>query len=187
MTGEEARPVLVAFAGKHGSTAAVAEVLAEAMRELGRPATVRPVAEAGDLTPYGAVVLGSAIYLTRWRPEAREFAARHRDALRAMPVWLFSCGSGGTGAEAPPSSPAHVRALARELGARGTVVFGGRLPPEPSTWMERVVVRRAGPEQKDTRDWAAIAHFGREVAVDLARETVAARPPLESVTQPVRG
>ena len=174
MTDAEDHPVLVAFAGKHGSTAEIAEVIAEAMRELGRAATVRPVTEVDDVEPYCGVVLGSAIHLTRWRPEAREFAARHRDALRELPVWLFSCGAAGTGAEAPPSSPGHVRALAHELGARESVVFGGRLPPEPSSWMERAVVRHTLPEHQDTRDWAAIAHFGREIAVDLSRDVVSA-------------
>lgn len=174
MTGAEDHPVLVAFAGRHGSTAEIAEVIAEAMRELGRAATVCPVGDVDDLAPYAAVVLGSAIYLTRWRPEAREFAARHRDVLRELPLWLFSCGAGGAGAEATPGAPVHVRALARELCARDSVVFGGRLPPRPSSWMERVVVRHAPPGRQDTRDWAAIAHFGREIAVELARDPVAA-------------
>ena len=50
----------------------------------------------------------------------------------------------------------------------------GRLPPEPSNWMERVVVRHRLPEHQDTRDWRAIAQFGHEIAVDLARDPVVA-------------
>lgn len=51
-----------------------------------------PVQEVGSIEGYGAVVLGSAIYLGQWMKPAKEFAARETAALSSVPVWLFSSG-----------------------------------------------------------------------------------------------
>jgi menaquinone-dependent protoporphyrinogen oxidase len=53
---------------------------------------VAPVQEVGSIEGYGAVVLGSAIYLGQWMKPAKEFAARETAALSSVPVWLFSSG-----------------------------------------------------------------------------------------------
>lgn len=55
------RPVLVAYASRHGSTQDVAEVIGDVLREHGAEADVRPAAEVCDLAPYGGVVLGAAV------------------------------------------------------------------------------------------------------------------------------
>jgi menaquinone-dependent protoporphyrinogen oxidase len=48
---------------------------------------------------YQAYVIGSAIYAGRWRPEARDLVEQHAELLRTRPVWLFSSGPVGRGAE----------------------------------------------------------------------------------------
>ena len=42
-----------------------------------------------DLTPYQAVVAGSAIRQDRWLPEARDFLARHQEELKQKPIATF--------------------------------------------------------------------------------------------------
>src|SRR5262245_43777654 len=132
--GPDATPaVLVAWASKHGSTAEIANRIAEAMRAVGCPAESRPAASVEDVTPYRPVALGSAVYMLRWRGEARRFARRHRRALRAMPVWLFSSGPFGAVDEHPTApTPRAAKSLVRKLGAREHVMLGGRIPDDPS-------------------------------------------------------
>ncbi|MBI5957219.1 MAG: flavodoxin, partial [Chloroflexi bacterium] len=53
--------ILVAYASRAGSTAGVAEAIGKTLSENGAQVEVRPMQDVKDLTPYGAVVAGSAI------------------------------------------------------------------------------------------------------------------------------
>jgi menaquinone-dependent protoporphyrinogen oxidase len=169
-------PVLVAYASKHSATAEIAERIAAGMREAGCAAEAQPASEARDLSGYGAVVLGSAVYANRWRPAARTFARRHRAALQAMPVWLFSSGPLGTAAEHPTAPmPPFAERLAAQIGAREHVMFGGRVPPDPGNFVERAMLKNTAPERRDARDRPAIEAWARGVAAQLAAAPEALR------------
>jgi menaquinone-dependent protoporphyrinogen oxidase len=90
-----------------------------------------------------------------------------------MPVWLFSSGPFGAVEEHPtaPTPPVAER-LARQLGAREHVMFGGRVPTDPGNFVERAMLKNTPPERRDARDWPAIEAWARGVA-----EQVAAREP----------
>jgi menaquinone-dependent protoporphyrinogen oxidase len=123
--------VLVAFATKSGSTAGIAQAIAEELRLMGLDAEARPVGEVRDVRPYGAVVLGSAIYFGRWRKEALRFGLRHAGELRGRPLWLFDSGPTNTSADEGKNEPIEAAdRLARAIGARARVTFGGRFMPE---------------------------------------------------------
>lgn len=170
MSAVDPRPVLVAYASKHGATAEIAEAIAAAMQDAGCHAEARPVAHVHDLSGYCAVVLGSAVYTARWRKDARRFAARHRAELRQMPVWLFSSGPLGTPEDIDKAAvPPRIGALVERLGAREHVTFGGRVPLDPSNFVERAMLKNTPPERRDARDWAAIAAWAHAIAVDVRR------------------
>jgi len=158
-------PVLVAYATKHESTAEIAEHIAAAMRDAGHTAEARQASEVDDLSGYGAVVLGSAVYAGRWGKEARAFARRHEHALQEMPVWLFSSGPFGAPENHPTApTPRIADKLVKQLGAREHVMLGGRVPSEPSNFVERAIVKKTPPEERDARDWPAIEAWARSVA-----------------------
>jgi menaquinone-dependent protoporphyrinogen oxidase len=160
-----ARPVLVAYATKHASTTEIAERIAGAMRAAGRAAEARPASEVDDLSSYGAVVLGSAVYAKRWQRDARSFARRHARELRDMPVWLFSSGPFGAPEDHPAApSPPIAEKLVKELGACEHVMFGGRVPPDPRNFVERAMLKSTPPEQRDARDWPQIEAWACAIA-----------------------
>ena len=164
-------PVLVAYASKHSATAEIAERIAAAMCEAGCAAEAWPASEVRDLSGYRAVVLGSAVYAKRWRPEARRFARGYADALRDMPVWLFSSGPIGAVQEHPTAPmPPFADKLADRIGAREHVMFGGRVPTDPGNFVERAMLKNTPPERRDARDWPAIEAWARGVAAQLAAE-----------------
>ena len=41
------------------------------------------------------MVVGSAVYILQWMPEAHDFMERFKDDLRDKPVWAFSVGMNG--------------------------------------------------------------------------------------------
>lgn len=165
--------VLVAFASKHGATAEIAEAVAETLRDAGLAVDTIDAGEIRKLDHYDAVVLGSAVYMKRWRGDAKHFLHHHRAALAQRPFWVFSSGPAGepTEDEADWAEPPRIARQVEALGARGHVVFGGRLPEDG--WISRTVAENTPPEYRDRRDWDAIRDWAQHIAVQVKSEVPA--------------
>jgi menaquinone-dependent protoporphyrinogen oxidase len=164
-----AKRVLVAHASKMGSTAEIAQAIGEQLRTRGLDVVVASVADALDPAEFDAVVVGSAVYTTRWMKSARRYLHRHRETLAARPTWLFESGPTGEVAERRHESPAAVVRLAEEIGSPPIIVFGGNLDPaRATTRLARWVANSdmAG----DYRDWDAIRAWADQVADALLGE-----------------
>jgi menaquinone-dependent protoporphyrinogen oxidase len=163
--------VLVAYSSKRGSTAEIAETVAATLRREGLGVCLEPAEAVGSLEPYDAVVLGSAIYMKRWRGDARHFLKKHRKALKQMPFWAFSSGPVGDPAKDNPewTDPPKIAEKVEELGGREHVVFGGCLPAEPAGFMEKAMVEGTPKELRDRRDWAEIRGWAHQIAMQLTR------------------
>lgn len=163
--------VLVAYASKRGSTAEIAQAIADTLRAEGLAAECAPAGDVGSLEPYDAVVLGSAVYMKRWRGDARHFLHRHRGELARRPLWVFSSGPVGEPREDEDASgwlePARIVDRVERLGARQHVVFGGRVPAEPHGPLERAMVRDIPLEHRDRRDWDEIRTWAAGIAAAL--------------------
>jgi menaquinone-dependent protoporphyrinogen oxidase len=150
--------VLVAYSSEMGGTAGIAELIGDALTDAGFRADVRPVAQVSRLNPYDAVVIGGALYTGHWHRQARRFVRRHIDALRKRPVWLFSSGPlNGSAAEEISPVP-QVDQLARRIGARGHVTFGGRLPADAKGFPASAMAKTHAGDWRDPeriRGWAA--------------------------------
>jgi menaquinone-dependent protoporphyrinogen oxidase len=162
--------VLVAYASKRGSTEEIAHYIAEALRQAGLGADSVAASQVRDLDGYDAVILGSAVYVKRWQGDARHFLRKHAKALAARPFWVFSSGPvGEPRADEDPSwlEPAKSIARAEDLGARGHVVFGGRVPAEPHGFVERAMANNTPAEYHDRRDWGEIRSWAAGIAQEL--------------------
>jgi menaquinone-dependent protoporphyrinogen oxidase len=166
--------VLVAVASKHGSTSDIAATIAGELRTMGIGAETRDLGAVTDLGRYDAVVLGSAVYMGRWLPEATAFVDRHRTALAAIPVWLFSSGPLGADRPLPPGDPKDLDQLMEATRAHGHRIFSGRLDPSDLGLGERLIVKVVHAPAGDFRDWEAIRTWAREIGGALLAE--AARP-----------
>jgi menaquinone-dependent protoporphyrinogen oxidase len=129
---------------------------------------VRPAMEVKSLDPYRAVVLGSAVYMKRWRADARKLLPRALRQAKVRPLWLFSSGNLDRLEHKPQSlAPRGVLRAAKSPGVAGHALFGGRLPLEPSNFMERAMVKAAPEGERDFRDWDAIDAWARAIATSL--------------------
>lgn len=161
--------VLVAYASKRGSTAEIAETLAATLRREGLKVCLEPAGAVRSLESFDAVVLGSAVYMKRWRGDARHFLKKHRKALRQKPFWVFSSGPVGDPALDNPDwvEPPKLAEKIEELGGREHVVFGGCLPAEPRGMMERAMIEGVPREYRDRRDWDEIRGWAKQIAEQL--------------------
>jgi menaquinone-dependent protoporphyrinogen oxidase len=165
--------VLVAVASKHGGTRGIGEAVADELRAMRIDAELLDFDEVPDPGRYDAVVLGSAVYMGRWLPEARRFAGLNLAALRAVPVWLFSSGPLGD-PPIPPGDPTELDCLAAELGARAHRTFAGRLDPGDLGLGERLVAKAVRAPAGDFREWEAIRAWARSIGAALRPDVVPA-------------
>ncbi|GAA2011569.1 hypothetical protein GCM10009739_24930 [Microbacterium ulmi] len=162
------------YSTKHGSTAEIAQAIADELREKGMDADCVDVAVA-SVAGFDAVVLGSAVYMGRWLHDARRFLKRHLEALSAIPFWIFSSGPTGEKAEEDLAhdtrwlEPRKVLDLAASAGLRGHIVFAGRLPVDPHGFVETSMVRSTPPDLQDARDWEGIRRWADDIASELER------------------
>jgi len=164
--------ILVAYASKHNSTAEIAYAIGEVLQKSQeRQVDVQPADNVGDISPYDAVVLGSAVYMGQWQPAAIDFLTHHEQELIERPVWLFS--SGPTGEGEPTALlkgwafPDTLQPLAARIMPRDIALFHGRLD---SAWLnifERSAVKFAHASTGDSRDWAAIRAWAESIAQEL--------------------
>jgi menaquinone-dependent protoporphyrinogen oxidase len=150
-----------------GSTAEIAEAIADQLRSHDLDVVVTPFTAHPDPDEFHAVVLGSAVYTTRWMKSARRFLRHHRHSLAARPTWLFESGPTGEVSERRHESPAAVVGLAKEFGSPPVKVFGGNLDPERANtplahWVANSDM--AG----DYRDWQEIRAWADEIAGRLS-------------------
>lgn len=150
--------VLVAYASKMGSTREIALAVGAELRGRGLLVDVSNVVEVTSLEGYDAVVLGSAVYMGRWRPEAVRFLKRYGTELAGRSVWLFESGWVGKRPDALVATTRARRAAERAGAAAAPAVFGGRLDPAlASGWLDRGLARRVPGDERDfdeIRSWA---------------------------------
>lgn len=160
--------VLVAYATRMGSTASIAAAVGSELRHAGLVVDVRELGAVQAVTPYDAVVLGSAIYRRRWLPEAVRFLRRHERQLSTRPVWLFHSGPLGAARHQEQPVPPDVARLVRLIQAPPVKTLAGELQVDVVTHhdeLERLV--------GDSRDWQEIRTWSREIADALKTSPVA--------------
>jgi menaquinone-dependent protoporphyrinogen oxidase len=162
--------VLVAYASKHGSTAEIAATIAETLRASGVRVDCVEASEVENVDGYDAVVLGSAVYIRRWRGDAKSFLRKHRAQLAQRPLWVFSSGPVGDPNRDPDPAwlePPKIVTQVERLDAREHVVFGGRMPTNPRGPTQRAMVKNCPPEYRDRRDWDEIRAWAVRIGSDL--------------------
>lgn len=155
--------VLVTYATKYGATAEIAEKIGQVLHQAGLCADVLPVDRVGDLTPYKAVVLGSAVYMGQWRKEAAEFLQTSEKSLAERQVWLFSSGPTGEGDSVELTKgwrfPQAQQPIADRIHPRDIAVFHGNANIQKLNFIEKWILKNVQAPLGDFRDWETIASW----------------------------
>jgi menaquinone-dependent protoporphyrinogen oxidase len=162
--------ILIAYASRAGSTAGVAEAIGKTLAESGPQIEVRPMQDVTNLTPYRAVIAGSAIQKGQWLPEAMDFMRTNRAALAHKPFAAFLvCMT-----LAMPNQKYHnvvadwLKPVSDLVQPKSEGFFAGALDISTvPAWLDRLKFRLSVAfgvwSEGDHRDWNAI----REWAVSL--------------------
>ncbi|MFI6495206.1 flavodoxin domain-containing protein [Streptomyces sp. NPDC050564] len=159
--------VLVAYGTTNGSTAQIAETIAEVLRKEGASAEALPARSVTSVDAYDAVVVGGGLYAGRWHKDARRFVRRHGRALAERPLWFFSSGpldASATERDIPPVSGVK-RAMTR-LDVEEHVTFGGCLEEGAKGFIARKIV--SSGKGGDFRDFEQIEAWAARIGTELA-------------------
>jgi menaquinone-dependent protoporphyrinogen oxidase len=163
--------VLVAYATKYGATTGIAEKIGQVLINSGVDAEVLPAEGAGDLGPYTAVVLGSAVYAGQWRKQAAEFLQANEKVLAQRPVWLFSSGPTGRGDPVELMNgwrfPEALQPIADRIRPRDIAFFHGVIELEKLNFAEKMIIKGLKAPLGDFRDWDAITSWAQTIAEAL--------------------
>ena len=163
--------ILVTYASKYGATEEIAERIGEVLRQDGLTAEVKEAKGIKDLSPYSTVILGSAVYMGKWLKHATKFLKANREALAAMPVWIFSSGPTGEGDPVEIlrgwQHPGSIKASLDQIKPREVVVFHGSVEVNKISGFERKILENVGAVTGDFRDWEVIQAWGKTIAGSL--------------------
>ncbi len=162
--------VLVCYASAAGSTAGIADRIADVLRNAGCEVSCRAVGPDVGTSGVDALVLGSAVHDMAWLPAALEFVRRLPKGQ--LPVWCFSVGA------VEPRGPL-TRLLARQevkrvaeafpttLAVRDHRVFRGVVRLQGVAWWGRLFYRIVGGPAGDHRNWPRIEKWAARIAAEL--------------------
>jgi menaquinone-dependent protoporphyrinogen oxidase len=163
--------VLVSAASRHGATTEVAAAIAASLATAGLEAVVATPSDVASVEGFDAAVIGSGVYAGRWLEPARDLIERHRAALSAIPVWLFSSGPVGDPPK-PDEDPLDVAPLVALVGARGHRVFPGMIEKRRLGLGEKAILAAVRAPEGDFRPWTLIEAWAGEIAAQLQPATV---------------
>lgn len=170
--------VLVTYASLYGATKEVAESIAAAMRRNGFIVEVRDVATVKSVEAYDAIVLGTPLYVGRWRKEAHTFLDNLREQLVVRPVAIFSLGPiSADEKEMQDARQQFDNELAKYTWLKpiATDVFVGKYNPDKLGFAHRLLARIPGSPlhdlpASDLRDWQLIEDWATDLAQQLMLE-----------------
>ncbi len=168
--------ILVTYASQGGSTKGVAEAIGQALSANGTAVDVRPVHAVTDLSPYQAVVIGSAVHSGKWMPEATAFVERHQMTLRRIPTAVFQvcmmlAASNEQYKRMVPDWLAPLRAQVQPVAEES---FAGALWPNQYAKLSeklglRIFLAAINLKAGDYRDWDAIRAWADGLRAALSR------------------
>ena len=166
--------ILLTSSSRHGSTDEVAAVIAERLQAAKIDVDIKRPEDVDVVDGYDAFILGSAVYMTTWMPEAVDFTTRFRDVLRARPVWAFSVGLSGL-PKGKVSDPTRIGPVLLAIDPEDHVTFAGRFDPSRLSLRERSIARLGGASEGDYRDWDEVRQWADAIATSLHDDTLTGR------------
>lgn len=159
------KPILVVYATRAGSTGEVAAALGETLQGRGFAVEVKPIQENPPLEGYRAVLIGSAVRMGQWLPEAVEYIKTHQGALNALPVALFTVHLNNLGDddESEKNRNSYLDAVRPLVDPVAEAFFAGKMDFARLSFLDRLIVRLVKAPEQDRRDWNKVRAWAEEV------------------------
>ncbi len=157
--------VLIAYASKCGSTGEVAEAIAKELIARGKAVDVRLAQKVSDLSGYQAVIVGSAIRMGQWLPEAVKFVETHQQVLRQLPTAFFTVHMMNLGDDetSRKNRLAYLDPVRKIMTPQQEVFFAGKMDLARLSFLDGFVAQAVKATDADRRDWQAIRGWATQI------------------------
>jgi menaquinone-dependent protoporphyrinogen oxidase len=165
--------ILVTYATRAGSTVEVAEQIASVLGQAGATVALRPVKEVHDLRGYSAVVIGSAIRMGSWLPEAVDFVKKNQARLREIPTAFFTVHmlNRDDSEKSREAREAYTHAVRQMVIPNVEAFFDGKMDYARISFLDRTIARAVAKstnsQEGDYRDWDKIRDWAEELQTNL--------------------
>lgn len=163
------RNILIAYGTRAGSTAEIAEYMGTLFRDMGATVDVLPVEQVQAMTPYCAVILGTATRIGKPLAKVTNFIKKYERELAPLPVAYFVVGI--TMREDTPEHRAQAGAVLEPLRALKQPVreglFAGKIEYATIEQPMRFFISHSKDlnlREGDWRDWEKIRAWVNELA-----------------------
>lgn len=163
--------ILVTYATRAGSTAEIAETIGQTIASRGFVVDVKPLIDKPSPENYDAVVIGSAVRMGQWLPEAVEYLKSHQSMLKQRPVAIFTVhilnlADDQTSKDYRESYITQLKPLVAPV---DTAFFGGKLDRTRLKFADRLITKLVKAVDSDNRDWVKIRGWGEGIAKKLEK------------------
>lgn len=154
--------ILVAYATKCGSTIEVAQAIGETLALNGTSVDIKPIKDIAEINGYDAFVIGSAIRMAQWLPEAKEFVQKYQTQLSKLPTAIFSVHilNQGDGPDANKERLAYTAPVRDLLAPISEAFFPGKIEQSQLAFTERLLFKMVKSPEGDFRDWNLVRGWG---------------------------
>jgi len=168
------RHVLVTYATKAGSTVEVANAIGAVLTQRGCTVAVRPIKDHPAPASYEAVVIGSAIRMGSWLPEALEYVRANQGVLRRLPLAIFTVHFLNTGDDevSRQARLAYTAPVRQMVTPQAEVFFSGKMDYSRLSFIDgaiaRAVQKSTNTRPGDLRDWNKIRGWAQSLWAEAA-------------------
>lgn len=157
---------LITYASKAGSTAETAARMGAVLSKQGITVDVLPVKNVTDLSPYNAVILGSAIRVGSLLPEAMTFLQQNQQALSKMPfsVFILCMTLEKDTEETRKTVSAYLDPVRAVVKPVNEGLFAGAMIPGKLPLIERLMMKVMKAPSGDFRRWDQIEGWAKQAA-----------------------
>lgn len=157
--------ILLTYATRADSTTQITRVIGEELSKRGYVVEIVPVKSKPVVDGYTAVIIGSAIRMGNWLPEAVDFIKKNQAQLNTVPTALFSVHmlNSGDDAESKTNRLAYLNNVRPLINPVDEVFFTGKMDLKGLSFVDRFVAKAVKAVDEDRRDWDRIREWARTI------------------------
>ncbi len=157
------KKVLVIYASEAGSTEEVTIFIKDLILEADYEVDLCKVDAVKDITEYDVIMIGSPIYVGKWKKEATNFVENNAEQLQSKKVFYFLTCMNLTSTDQEkldqvPQFLTYERGLVEPI-SEGR--FAGVINPKKLSFFKRMMIKLVKAPEGEFRDWEEIANWTR--------------------------
>ena len=159
------KKTLVAYVTRGGSTAEIARVIATTLSAQVAEVDLLPLNQVTDLKDYQAVVLGSAVRMSQWLPDAMKFVEQHQAQLSQVPTAFFAVHLMNIRDDEASrrSRQAYLDPIRKLVSPQKEAFFAGVGDWKKVSFVDGLIGKAVKAPEGDFRDWQAIQAWAEDL------------------------